>query len=108
MAVLATMTINILKYVRKTLNLKTPVRLYQRPLDRPNITYTVAPITSSGFEDLNFLVPSKIGGISNIEKTMIFVDSVEKGIALGKYLRFLLPNNLKDRGENIIISFSSI
>ena len=39
---------------------------------------------------------------------MIFVDSVEKGIALGKYLRSLLPNNLKDRGEKIIVSFSSI
>ena len=47
MAVSATMTTNTLEYVRKTLNLKTPVRLYQRPLDCPNITYTVAPITSS-------------------------------------------------------------
>lgn len=108
MAVSATMTTNTLEYVRKTLNLKTPVRLYRRHLDCPNITYTVAPITSSGFKDLNFLVPSKIGGISNIEKTMTFVDSVEKGIALGKYLEFLLPNNLKDRGEKIIVSFSSI
>ena len=39
---------------------------------------------------------------------MIFVDSVEKGIALEKYLQSLLPNNLKDRGEKIIVSFSSI
>ena len=77
-------------------------------MDRPNITYTVALITSSSFEDLNFLVPLKIGGIGNIEKTMIFVDSVEKDIALGKYLQSLLPNNLKDRGEKIIVSFSSI
>ena len=108
MAVSATMTTNTLEYVRKTLNLKTPVRLYRRPLDRPNITYTVASITSSGFEDLNFLIPPKIGGIGNIEKIMIFVDSVEKDIALGKHLQSLLPNNLKDRGEKIIVSFSSI
>lgn len=39
---------------------------------------------------------------------MIFIDSVEKGIALEKYLQSLLPNNLKDRGEKIIISSSSI
>ena len=39
---------------------------------------------------------------------MIFVDSVEKGIALRKYLRSFLLKNLKDRGEKIIISFSSI
>ncbi len=60
MAVSATMTPNTLEYVRKTLNLKTPVCLYRRPVDRPNITYTVALITSSGFEDLNFLIPPKI------------------------------------------------
>lgn len=108
MAVSATITTHTLKYVRKTLNLKTPVRLYRRPLDCPNITYTIAPITSSSFKDLNFLIPLKTGGIGNIEKTIIFVNSVEKDIALGKYLRSLLPNNLKDRGEKIIVSFPSI
>lgn len=108
MAVSAIMTPNTLEYVRKTLNLKTLVRLYRRPLDRPNITYTVAPITSSGFEDLKFLILPKISGIGNIEKTMIFVDSIKKGIALGIYLQTLLPDNLKDRGNDIIKSFSSI
>ena len=44
MAVSVTITLNILEYIRKTLNLKTPVRLYQRLLDCPNITYTIAPI----------------------------------------------------------------
>ena len=108
MAVSATITTNTLEYVRKTPNLKTPVRLYRRPLDCPNITYTIASITSSGFKDLNFLLPPKISGIGNIKKTMIFVDSIEKSIALAKYLQSLLPNNLKNRGEKIIVSFSSI
>lgn len=108
MAVSITMTINTLEYVRKTLNLKIPIRLYRRLLNCPNIIYAVTPITSSGFKDLNFLVSPKISGIGNIEKTMIFVDNVEKDIALGKYLQSLLPNNLKDRGEKIIVSFSSI
>ncbi len=108
MAVSATMTSNTLEYVRKTLNLKTPVRLYRRLLDRPHITYTLVSITSSGFEDLNFLIPPKISSIGNIEKTMIFVDSVEKDIALEIHLRAFLPNNLKDRGHDIIKSFSSV
>lgn len=46
--------------------------------------------------------------IGNIEKTIIFVDSIEKNIALKKYLQSFLLNNLKDRDEKIIISFSSI
>ncbi len=102
------MTPNTLEYVRKTLNLKTPVRLYWRPLDRPNIIYTIIPITSPGFEDLNFLILPKISSIGNIEKTMIFVNSIEKGRALAIYLQTLLLDKLKDRGEDIIKSFSSI
>lgn len=108
MAVSATMTPNILKYVRKTLNLKTPVCLYQRLLDCLNIMYIVTLITSSDFEDLNFLIPPKIGGICNIEKTMIYVDSIEKSRALAIYLQTFLPDKLKNRGEDIIKSFSSI
>ena len=108
MVVSATMTPNILEYVRKTLNLKTPVRLYQKLLNCSNITYTVTSITNSGFKDLNFLIPPKIGGIGNIEKTMIFVDSVEKGRALAIYLQTFLPDKLKNKGKNIIKSFSLI
>ncbi len=39
---------------------------------------------------------------------MIFVDSVEKDRALTIYLQTRLPDKLKDRGEDIIKSFSSI
>ncbi len=99
------MTLNTLEYVRKTLNLKTSIRLYQRPLDCPNITYTITSITSSGFEDLNFLILPKIDGIGNIEKTMIFVDSIKKSRALAIYLRTLLSDKLKDKGKDIIKSF---
>lgn len=102
------MTLNTLEYVQKMLNLKTPVYLYRRPLDCPNIMYTVAPITSYKFKDLNFLIPPKIDGIGNIEKTMIFIDSVEKGRVLVIYLQIFLLDKLKDRGKDIIKSFSSI
>lgn len=108
MVVLAIMTSNILEYIWKTLYLKKPVRLYWRLLDCQNITYIVALIISFGFEDLNFLIPLKISIIDNFEKTIIFVHSVEKGIALGIYLQTLLLDNLKDRRDNIIKSFSSV
>lgn len=93
---------------QKTLNLKTLVCLYQRLLDCPKITYTNALIISSDFEDINFLVLLKIGGIGNNEETMIFVDSVKKDIILKKYLQSLLQNNLKNKDKKIIIFFLSI
>lgn len=102
------MTINTLKYIRKILNLKTPVYLNWKPLNYLNITYIIASITSSGFKYVNFLVLLKIDGIGNIKKTIIFIDSIEKNIALEKYLHFFLLNNLKVRGKKIIVSFSSI
>ena len=90
------------------LNLKTPICLYQKLLDCLNITYTVAPIPSSGFKNFNFLVLPKINGIVNLEKSMIFVDNVEKHRALAIYLQSLLLDKLKNRGKDIIKSFSSI
>lgn len=42
MALSATLTSNNLEYIRKSLDLQSPVQLCKRPLDRPNITYTVA------------------------------------------------------------------
>lgn len=108
MAISITITPNTLKYVKKTLNLIILICLYQRPLNRPNNTYTIAPITSSDFEDPNFLILLKISGINNIKKTMIFIDSVEKGIVLGIHFQTFLLNNLKDRRNDIIKSFSLV
>ena len=39
---------------------------------------------------------------------MIFINSIDKDIALRKYLQTLLLDNLKDRGKKIILSFLSI
>lgn len=80
------MTLTTLEYIKKTLNLKTPVYLYQRLLDCLNITYTIAPIISSSFKEFKFLIPPKIDDISNIEKIIIFIDSIKKDIALKIYL----------------------
>lgn len=99
------MTPNILEYSRKTLNLKILIRLYQKPLNFLNITYTLPLITSSGFEDLKFIILSKIDSISKSKKTIIFVDSIKIGRNLAIYIQSFLLNNLKDKGDNIIGSF---
>lgn len=79
--------------------------LYSKFLDCLNITYNVTLIISSSFKYLNFLVLLKIVGIENIEKTMIFVGSIKKNIALGIYLPTFLLDNLKNSDNNIIKSF---
>lgn len=88
------------------LNLKILVCLYQRVLDYLNIIYTIAPVISSGFEDVNFLISLKIDDISNIEKIMIFVDSIEKSKILAIYLQTFLLDKLKDKGKDILLSLS--
>lgn len=85
--------------------MKILVCLYQRFLNCSNITYIITSIISSSFKDLNFLILSKIDAISNIGKIIIFVDNIEKNIALGIYLQTFLPDNLKNKGDNIIKSF---
>lgn len=40
-----------------------------------------------------------IEGLSSIPKNMIFVDNINEGMALTKYLRTKLPDNLKDKAD---------
>lgn len=54
------------------------------------------------------MILPKISAIGNIEKTMIFDNSIEKSIALEIHLPTFLPNNLKNRGNDIIKSFSLV
>lgn len=67
--------------------------------------YTVFLITSSAFEDLNFLILPKIDGISNIEKTIIIINNIKKNRALAIYFQTFLPDKLKNRDKNIIKYF---
>lgn len=78
----ATITLNIFEYVWKTINLKITIYLYQKLLNCLNMTYTIALITNSNFENCNFLILPKISSIGKIKKTLIFVDSNKKSIAL--------------------------
>ena len=45
MAVSAILAVNVLGYIRESLHLHTPTRLYKQPLDRPNITQMVNTIS---------------------------------------------------------------
>lgn len=96
------MLINILKYVRKTLNLKTLIDLYWKLFNYSNIIYTIITIINSSFEKFNFLISPKIDGIGDIEKTMLFINSIENDIVLRKYLYFLQPHNPKDKDKKVI------
>lgn len=106
MALSATITRNVLEYICESLHLRTPVQLYKQTLDRPNITYMVKEIKEKGFKELDLLV-TQIGGISDIPKTMIFVDKIEDGVKMAQYLRSLLPESMRKKGHQIIQTFSS-
>ncbi len=85
MALSATIMRNILEYICKSLHLRMLVHLYKRTLDWPNITYMVKEIKQKGFKELDVLV-SQTEGISDILKTMIFVDKIEDGLKMAQYL----------------------
>lgn len=106
LALSATMTQNVLEYIRESLHLQAPVYLYKRTLDRPNITYMVQEITQKGFGDLGMLVP-QIGGVASILKTMLFVDSIDDGVAIASYLQSLLPASMSKKATEIVRQFSS-
>ncbi len=61
----------------------------------------VKEIKQKGFKDLDVLVP-QTGRISDIPKTMIFVDKIEIGLKMVHYLRSLLPESMRKKGDQII------
>lgn len=89
---------NILNYIRTSLNLYLLVRLYKQSLNCPNITYGIAKIKKPIYKELDTFVLS-ILGLSAILKTMIFVNSINQGMALTKYLYTKFSGNLKDKKE---------
>ena len=74
-----TVTPNILEYIRISLKLFPPLRIYKQPLDRPNLTYIVILIRKNRFKDLDFFIPDG-SAIDKIPKTMIFVDKIDNAI----------------------------
>ena len=101
MALSATLAPNVLSYIRESLYLHTPTRLYKQPLDRPNITQMVNTITKPRFEDLDFLISKA----ELIPKTMGFVDKIDNAIALAACLWSLLPSEQRHQGEVLIRTY---
>lgn len=78
------------------MNLHLSFKLFKQSLDYPNIIYGIAKIKKRGYKDLDIFVLS-IRSLSAIPKTIIFVDSINKGMALTEYLYTKLLDNLKDK-----------
>lgn len=99
---LATFILNILEYIRKTLNIRPLIQLYCQLLDHSNITYIVIQIIpKSKFWGLNFFI-SDINGVNAIKKTRIFINNIFEDIEIAKYLRFLLFAKLEEKSHQII------
>ncbi len=81
MALFTTIMRNVLEYICESLHLQILVYLYKRTLDRPNSTYIVKEIKQKSFKKQDVLVP-QIRGISDIPKTIIFVDKIDDGIKM--------------------------
>lgn len=81
--------------------MRSLVKLYKKFLDCLNIIYSVAEIKKIRYKKLNIFVLS-IKSLSAIPKTIIFVNSINKEMALTKYLHTKFSDNLKDKADQII------
>ena len=106
MALSATISPNVLEYTHRTLTLRSPVFLYKRSLDRPNITYMVQKIEQKGYGKLDILIP-KEGGVGDISKTMLFVNNIDESITIAAHLQNRLPESMWPTAKQIISAFSS-
>ena len=95
-------THNIFDYIRVSLKLFLPSRIYRLPLNWPNFKYIMYPIWKSGFWDLAFLVP-KDGPIGLISKTIVFVNKIKNIIRLERYLQSRLPYYVHNRKQAFVI-----
>lgn len=61
----------------------------------------IKKIKEKGFKKLDIFVP-QTRGISNIPKTMIFIDKMEDEIKMVLYFRSLLPELIRKKGQQIL------
>ncbi len=104
----ATVTSNILEYIRVSLKLSPLLQIYRQLLDRPYLTYIVSPIHRNGFKDLDFLIPSR-GAVGKIPKTIIFMNKIDDAIQMIKHLWSRLPEHIRREGRSnhIIRTFTA-
>ena len=108
MVLFNSITPHILKYIHKFLNIYNSINLYERYMDCSNIISIIAKMKNpKEFDKLAYLV-STGSTVSIILKTIIFVDSLDKGIKLIDYLHNLLLVYIKRDRERIIKTFTLI
>lgn len=92
MVLFATITLNVLGYIRELFHLYALTLFYKQLLNCPNITQIVTYISKQGFNDLDYLVPK----VSIISKTMVFMLKIEDVMALAAYFQKLLSPKDRD------------
>ena len=93
-ALSATLTPNVAEYVVNTLHLRRgQTELYKLSVDRPNIMQFVCQLEYiDDFSVLSrTLIPDR-GALWTMPKAMVFVDSIDKGHRIARYLRAYIRN----------------
>lgn len=104
-AMSATITPNVLKFVAKSIGLRSGFRLYKQSIDRKNICQFVCQISQkAGYNQLESLVAGT-GAAWTIPKTMLFVDSIDNATTIATYLRSSLPPHQQSYAQQIIRPF---
>lgn len=81
LALLATIISNIFDYIQVFVKFLRFLRIHRQLLNWSNLCYIISPICKSGFQNLAFLI-FIVGSITDIIKTMIFVNKVKDIIEL--------------------------
>ena len=105
-AFLATITWNVLEYICKILHLNIPVYSYKWRLDRLNIIYIVQEIKKDSFGELDILIPPGEISVVDIPKTMIFLNNINVGIVITRYLQCILLDSMQSKKETVIVFFN--
>jgi superfamily II DNA helicase RecQ len=114
MALSATIPPAALTWIHRNLHLHWPTQLVKESIDRPNIFLAAAPIRSpiDSYKDLDFLIPDYDPEApwnwhpSDVEKTMVFMDSIAGTQKVVRHLKKRLPQRY--RNAPVVRAYSSI
>lgn len=72
------------EYINQSFKLRPTTRLYQKLLDKPNITYMIGVIVKPKFEELAFFI-LKSNRVYSIPKIMGFVNNINNAQCIIAY-----------------------
>lgn len=86
--------------------------LDRRDCAHHNVDIIIRPIqytyTTQEFRDLDWLIPTTLKQPSDIEKTLIYCETIDLGHRLARYLCTLLPTSLRSRSHCVVRHIHSI